>query len=314
MKTLFITLALVILPIPMLLGTPDRSVEVVEEFLGSNETGFAILRSEYDNLGSYYSNRVSRYLDEYEKTPKEEGRALAIAKRVKSALLLDTKNFHDQGESSETVLAQDNSIAFAELLRKYPVRGRTWSQEQTSKLTHGKKQGVYAGHFHVVSHWEVATEVFGFASDDHECVLEEVKEDKNCIYLRLSTREGEDEGDRQTRWICNVPAKTSQILAHLALEPVCLAAGRHPTLQDAVQHAQNILKKAAAEKHPIFELHVWSVTTDNGPPVFTVMLPGELTSMTPEKFERLKKLMGQDLIPISTERCQERTQVRKLDP
>jgi hypothetical protein len=314
MKPIFTALGLVLMPVSLLFGTPDRSVEIVEDFLGSNETGFAILRSEYDNLGSYYASRVRRYLDEYEKTPKDSGRVLAIAKRVKSVLLLDTKDFHDQGQSSETVLAQDNGIAYAELLRKYPARGKAWPREKLAKLAHGRNQGVYAGRYHVVSHWELATELFGFAKDDHDCVLEQVMEDMNCLYLRVSTSEGEDEGDRQNRWICNVPAKTEQIHAHLALEPLCLAAGRHPTVEAAVQHAQGILKQAAEEKYPMFELHVWSVISDSGPPLFMVMLPGALESMHTEKFERLKKLMGADLAPMSTERCQERTLVRPRAP
>lgn len=310
MKTHLTSFGLSLLLLTGAMGTPDRLVEIVEDFFGSNEMGFAILRTETDNLGSYYSSRVRRYFDEYEKTPREQGRSLAIAKRVRSVLLLDAKYSRGlEPEPSEQILSQDNSIVFADLLKKYPARAVPWTKERQAKLTYGKKEGVYAGRLGIVTHGETISEVFGLEGDDHEAVLDEVMEDMNCIYLRLSTVLEGDEGDRQTRWICNVPAKTEQIKAHLDLEPHCLAAGNHKTREDAVKHAKQVLKAAAANKYPIHELHVWSASISNGERFFTVAIYGMMQGIQSERFERLKKIMGPDIAPTSTESFFEHTWV-----
>ena len=46
-----------------LAATPDHAVSVTERVLGSNPIGFAVLRTETDNLASYYSSRVTTWLD-----------------------------------------------------------------------------------------------------------------------------------------------------------------------------------------------------------------------------------------------------------
>jgi hypothetical protein len=46
--------------LPSALATPDHQITVREQFLGSNKDGYVILRTEYDNQGSYYSSRTRR--------------------------------------------------------------------------------------------------------------------------------------------------------------------------------------------------------------------------------------------------------------
>jgi len=64
MKQLLLALGLILVSATFVLGTPDRVLDIEEDFLGSNAEAFAILRTEHDNLGSYYADRVKRYLDE----------------------------------------------------------------------------------------------------------------------------------------------------------------------------------------------------------------------------------------------------------
>jgi len=45
-------------------GSPDHAMDLREEFLGSNDSGFAVLRIETDNQRSYYSDASKVMLQE----------------------------------------------------------------------------------------------------------------------------------------------------------------------------------------------------------------------------------------------------------
>jgi hypothetical protein len=280
-------------------------VDVAEEFLGSNETGFVLLRTESDNQGSYYTTRIKRYLDEYVKLPTREGYSLVIAKKQTSTLLLDVAYSQDpDGVRSETLHFEDSQVSLSAILKKYPTRGSRWTAEQRGKLRSPSNElAIYAGNLCIVSNWELTTEIFGFESGKVEAHLDAVLEDMNCIYLNVSTG-GEDEGS-QSRWVCNLPEKSRQLRAHLHLEPLCLCSGRFASAEEAQQQARATLIQARESNLNLSNLEIWSVSQDIGKPIFTLVLRRALDGIHPEKFENLKRLVGADLAPISTKRFQE---------
>lgn len=66
-------LAIGILAAP-LAATPDHAVTVNERLFGANATDYAVLRIEDDDQGSYYTFRVSTWLDEYSKESRGLGK------------------------------------------------------------------------------------------------------------------------------------------------------------------------------------------------------------------------------------------------
>ena len=293
------------------MATPDRAVHVDEDIFGSNETGFAILRTETDNLGSYYTSRTKRYIDEYVKESKEAGYSLALARKERSTLILDTRDSHGpDAEKSQTTEAEDLSVSLAALLKKYPARPRRWNAEQVGKLGKtGSGHGVYAGRFCVVSDYEMARHVFGLEASELEWRLDEVAEDMNSVYLKVYTGTVDDDGDKQSRWICNVPTKSEQLHAHLNLETSCLVSGRFPTVEEAWEQVRVIRAKAKEANHSLYGLEVWSVSQPTGKPVFTLVLRDAVREITAGRFERLKQLIGADLAPTTTSHFLERTKV-----
>jgi len=233
-----------------------------------------------------------------------------MASKVKSTLILDTTRSHDpDGEKSEKTHAEDGSISLAAILKKYPARAVKWDKGRFAKLTVSQGGGVYAGNISIASNREVATEVFGFKTDEIEWNLEEVMDDMNCVYLHFTTGAEDDDSGKQSRWMCNVPRKSKQIHDHLNLEPLCLAAGSYKTAEEALEHARSISKKAKDAKQYPPELEVWSVSHDSGDPRFTIVLRNSMNDIQPEKFDRLKLLVGPDLAPTSSKRFQERTKI-----
>ena len=309
MNPRFLALGFFLAAVALTFATPDRAVHVEEDILGSNETGFLILRTESDNLGSYYTSRTKRYIDEYVKEPKEAGYSLALARKERSTLILDTRDSHGpDDDQSQTTEAEDLSVSLAALLKKYPARPRRWNAEQVAKLGKtGSNQGVYAGRFCVVSNYEMVNHVFGLESSEVEWRLDEVAEDMNCVYLKVYTGTGDDDGDKQSRWICNVPQKSEQLHAHLNLEPICLVSGQFPTAEEAWEKVRTIGPKAKEAKQSLYGLEVWSVSQPTGKPVFTLVLRDAAREISVERFERLKQLIGADLAPTTTGHFLEQT-------
>ncbi|WP_395740066.1 hypothetical protein [Prosthecobacter sp.] len=290
-----------------LFGTPDRTIRVEEDFLGSNETGFAILRTETDNHSSYYRLQVTRYLDEYEKVPEQQPEACFLARRVKRTTLLDVDHLRDPdtGKPSENVRTRDDSTQMADLLTRYPARAQRWDASRFAKLSSWKKDGrISSGEANFLSNYtSLPEEIFGEYHRQPKWKMEQAMEDMNALYLRVTTgmqEADEDEGSSQSRWICLIPAKTRQVHDHLALQPAYLCAGSHPTAEDAVKQAREIKAKAAEAKSPVPALAVWSVRYGGAPLCFTLVLQESMEDMQPERFKQLQLLFGTSLSPISS--------------
>ena len=317
MKTSLACLAWVFVSSVTLLGTPDRSITVEEDFLGSNATGFAILRTETDNHSSYYQLQVTRYLDEYDKTPEQQPVASFLARRVKRTMLLDVDRLIDTetGAKSENVRTRNDSTQMADLLTRYPERAYRWDGSRFAKLSSWKRNGrITSGQADFLSNWtSLPEEIFGKYEHQPEWKLEQAMEDMNSLYLRVSTGpegvEADDGGIRQTRWICIIPDKTRQIHAHLELQPMYLCAGSYATADEAVKQAREVLKKAKETKVRTPSLEVWSVEYFDSPLCYTLVVRDEMKDIEPKKFKQLQRLLGPDLSPTTSECFVARTQV-----
>ncbi len=259
MKTPALVLTALCSLIHPLTATPDHAVSVTERVLGSNPGGFAVIRTETDNLGSYYSSRVTTWLDEIPKTP--EGR-----EKVKSTLLLDVTHSVDANHEdrntpppvAEKINSQDTSLTLASVLQRYPDQiQQTWTPEQLSKLEIHQVGGIHFNRrLSLVHGTSVQQKIFGGRRADEPWSLSEVTEDADCIYLRLSI--GKDSGP-ESRIVCVPPEITKRQRDQASAQPVYLTAGKFDTREEAAQAARTIMTKARELKFHGFHPEIWSL-------------------------------------------------------
>ncbi|WP_395752597.1 hypothetical protein [Prosthecobacter sp.] len=319
MKATLACLACIFASSMSLLGTPDRTITVDEDFLGSNATSFAILRTETDNHSSYYRLQVTRYLDEYEKTPEQQPVASFLARRIKRTTLLDMDRLidPDTGAKSENVRTRNDSTQLADLLTRYPERAYRWDGSRFAKLSSWKRDGrITSGQANFLSNYtSLPEEIFGKYEHRPEWKLEQATEDMNSLYLRVSTGlegvEADDEGSRQSRWICIIPAKTRQVHDHLDLQPMYLCAGSFPKAEEAVKQAREMITKAREAKSALPSLEVWSVQYGSSPVCHTLVLRTSMEDIQPDAFKQLQLIFGASLSPISSGCFLERTHFKE---
>ena len=245
--------------IPPLAATPDHAVSVSERFLGSNPTGFSVIRVEIDNLGSYYSSRMTTWLDEISKT--SDGR-----EKMKSTLLLDVTQTVDLEHTdpntppavAEKSNSQDATLTLASVLQRYPGQIQaSWTPEQLARLEVHQVGGIHFNRKLSLIHGTFIHEkIFGGRHADEAWSLSEVSEDADCIYLKLAI--GNDSGP-ESRMVC-VPAEiTKRQRDQASAQPVYLVAGRFESREEAVQAAKPIMAKARELKLHSFQLEIWSL-------------------------------------------------------
>lgn len=313
MKSLLLSWVWLLAGVTSVTATPDRQIIVEEDLLGSNATGFLILRTVSDNRGSYYSDHSIRYLDEYEKKPQTQPIESTLARRVKRTVLLDvatSRDYPDDGGPmtvSENVKEQDGDIKLAELLRRFPQRPRRWLTARRKKLESWKHdEDIYSGQFQVLSKYDISSEVFDQSSyKGFNYRIQDVMEDSNSIFLRMTTgiddEVEQDEMSSQSRWVCLVPEATQRVRDHLELPPQHLCTGYYKGAGEAAARVRELLKQDV-KKHlydPPFE--VWKISGQDTEAYFTVVIRCDLESIRPERFEELKKQIAPDLSPISTQ-------------
>jgi hypothetical protein len=259
MKTPILVLTALCNLIHPLAATPDHAVSVTERVLGSNPGGFAVLRTETDNLGSYDNSRVTTWLDEIPKTA--DGR-----EKVKSTLLLDVSHTVDVNHADpntpppvmEKINSQDTSLSLASVLQRYPGQMRSaWTPEQLSKLEIDQVGGVIFNRKLALIHGtHIQQKLFGGRHADEPWSLGEVTEDADCLYLRLTI--GNDSGP-ESRIVCVPPEITKRQRDQASVQPVYLVAGKFESREDAVQAARPIMAKARDLKIHSFQLEIWSL-------------------------------------------------------
>ena len=242
-----------------LAATPDHAVGVSEHFLGSNPTAFAVLRRQTDNLGSYYSSRVTTWLDEIPKT--SDGRD-----KVKSTLLLNVTFTVDIEHTdpntpapvSEKINSQDASLSLAAVIQRYPGQMLpSWTPSQLSRLEIHQIGGIHSNRrLSLVHGTYIREKIFGGRNAEDPWMIDEVSEDADCIYLRLSI--GHD-SNRESRIVCVPPEITKQHRDQASAQPVYLIAGKFDTRNEAMVAAGTMVAKAREKKLHGFQLEIWSL-------------------------------------------------------
>lgn len=298
------------------LATPDRIVTVDEQLVGSNAMGFGILRTETDNLGSYYAYRTKRFLDDYSKSPDDAKVESVVAARIRSRLLLDVTYSIDPAHSgpqieaakSEKVNAKDDSIVWADILKEYPNAAARWEEKWFSRLTTDQAGGVFLGTVNIVWGETITKKVFEERLPALNWSLDEVVEDMNCLYLRISKRTGDEV--RETRLVCIPPRKSRQAGDHLHLKPFYLIAGSYETEKEALQEALALLKKCKEKGYAGFSPEIWSVWKRTDKIVYVIADQSSMDHIKEESFTTLERVLGVDLVPLSSEFFREKTKVQ----
>ena len=108
MKSLLLSWVWLLAGVTSVTATPDRQIIVEEDLIGSNATGFLILRTVFDNRGSYFIDHTIRYLDEYEKKPQTQPIESTLARRVKRTVLLDVTTSRDYPDDGGPMTVSEN--------------------------------------------------------------------------------------------------------------------------------------------------------------------------------------------------------------
>lgn len=292
-----------------LTATPDHAVSVTERFLGSNSTGFVVLRTEIDNLSSYYSSRNTTWLDEIPKTV--DGR-----EKTKSTLLLDVTDSVDIDHTdrntpapvTESINSQDASLTLASILQKYPDHlGTSWTPEQLSKLTIDQVGGIhFNGKLYFIDGTFIQKTIFGDRHGEELWALSEVSEDSDCIYLRLSI--GNDSGP-ESRIVCVPPDVTKRQRDQSTAQPVYLIAGKFKTREEAVQAARIMVTKAKGKKFYGFYPEIWSFEDGTLKTQYVVADSFSTERIIRGGIPEMEKTLEIHLTPMSSDHFIERTLV-----
>lgn len=292
-----------------LAATPDHSVSVTERVLGSNSTGFAVLRTEHDNMCSYYSSRVTTWLDEIPKTPN--GR-----EQMKSTLLLDVTRSRDSNHSdpntpapvTETINSQNATLSLASVLQRYPGQlQQAWTPEQIAKLEIDPNAGIsYNGKLVFIHGSAIGEKIFGGRHGGEPWALDEVAEDADSIYLRLSV--GQDEGP-ESRIVCVPPAITKRQRDQADAQPVYLTTGKFDTRDEAIQAARTLVEKAREKKFSDFFPEIWSLMDGDSTSKYVVAERFSTQMIKNGRLSEIESTLEIRLTPMSSDRFIERTKV-----
>jgi hypothetical protein len=277
-------------------ATPSRTTTIRETFLGSNATGYAILRTESDNLGSYYKEHRTTWLDEYQKDAQKDT-------KPRSTQLLDQTHFTDPADTtrkSTTEHSKDAKTTLADIIDRYPQMVLVpWPLEQTKELHFDKNTGSteYKSQCLIAAKTLLGSR---FGHEDPGATLEllAVAEDSNCIFLTIAT--DNDEG-QESRIICIPAAITRNIHALKNLEPLYLSAGSFDSEKEALALVRKMQANAGNSYGPA--PMVWSVFhSDTGKTDYAVVLANSADLIKRNEFgAKQQDLFGMHMVPITSE-------------
>ena len=247
-------------------GTPDRATTIHEKFLGSNTTGYAILRTESDNLGSHYSEHCRTWLDEYEKNGLN-GKLTRSSLLLDQSLSMDAENVNKQATVENS---KDKKISLAYIIQKYPQMSLTsWTKEQIRELQLDQKNKKIKFKTQDL----IKGEVLGSLPMGADSILA-VEEDSNCIFVTLL--KGLDES-REVRIVCIPVDVTRNVHALMHLEPLYLCAGTFKSEKEALEKVREMQVVASkyykGKYYNKRNLMIWSVYhSDIGKTDYVVVL------------------------------------------
>jgi len=172
-------------------ATPGGSSKTKEKFIGSNETGFAVLRTTREIKGSHYEQFYKRYLDVYVKEVHETEDGPHGMKLESSTLITDiTKDTTHYPKVGTTVNFQNTELKYSEVLVKFHQELHL-VEPTLITLIKEDKDAVISG---------LIRERLGYGPDvtKKNWKIVEVMRDPNCIYLKVKL------GDNN-KYICILP-------------------------------------------------------------------------------------------------------------
>jgi len=293
--------------VTLAMATPDQVVSVQERLLGSNENGFVTLRTENDNLGSYFSSRSKRFLVEYSKQPSDSRHDSNLGAEIRSTLLLDSSSSDERRESgqqgpgrvTQTVKEQDREVKLAALLLQFPHYAKRWTDEQMKALQCDPTGGVYLGPTNIVWGGWITQRFVGDPNAKLDWQLEDVFEDGNALYFSVSV---EDLGQRL---VAIPPRKTQQVRDQLSKQTVYLVAGSFKAVEEAVQSGRELIEKSNGK----FKPEVWSVGRWSEEMQYVVADSESARRIERNEFKILEALTGVDFTVMDGKYFTERTVV-----
>ena len=297
--------AFLVLSISRLGATPDQVLVVTERLLGTGIDGFAILRVERDNQGSYYSSGEKHFLDIYEKKAREEGPD--IASKVSTTLLLDqTYSRHPDAKADAPPVVTTNEKAVAgeatalpELLAKFPQMPEQWTAEKFQKLEAHPTGGVSIERANLIWGGSVK-EAFGVDRNaEFDWKLEEVMEDSNSLFLKATA-------ENQTRWICLLTGTTAQVRARLLMKEFYLVAGSFDTEEEAVAMARQINGIRKDKRFFGFSPELWSERTPADKIRYRVVSGLTEDEVGSDSSSKVEAILGLDIDVTTSSRFKDR--------
>lgn len=298
-------LAFLVPSVSRLGATPDHVLEVSERLLGTSGDGFAFLRVEWDNQGSYYTFNEKHFLDIYEKKAREKGPD--IATKASTVLLVDrTYTRHPDAKADSPPDVKTNEMAevgealsLAVLIARFPQMPGEWEAEKFLRLGAHPTAGVSIDRSHVIwGGW--VKERFGVDRNaEFDWKLEDVMEDSNSLFLKVSA-------ENQTRWVCVLPKTTKQVRARLSMNEFYLVAGTFDTEEAAVGLARDINVMRREKKFFKFSPEVWSERTPADKIRYLVVSGLTKNAVGSDSSSKLGLVLGLKIEVASSSRFQDR--------
>ncbi len=276
-------------------ATPDHSVAVSERLLGSNKDGYAIIRTETDNMGSYYQEKRVVWLDEYSKADGPS------AKPTKSTQFLELNisiDIDDQNKVTTKAGDRSQRPSLADVVERYTTMiFNPWDADQFAELKFNPNTGhtTYKSQTLIGDGALLGTRFRASGSENH-LSLRSVEEDSNSTFLNISTPR--DEGS-ELRVICISPKATSNLRALKDLKPIYLSAGTFGSAKEALAHLNKLAENKTLPRH---NMEVWSVFhADTEKTDYSVVLENSEDIIRRNELSASQEPLGLNLIPISSE-------------
>jgi hypothetical protein len=292
-------------------ATPDHEVRFEEQLLGSNADGYITLKTEHDNLGSYYSSRTKRFLVEYSKAPQDPKIGESLGAELRRDLLLDVTTRVDADPAPGTVPtksvkvnSRNETVLLADILLRFPATPEPWDKDKFAKLSSHPTAGVRMGEVPIAWGGWIKERFGADRNAELEWTVSEVREDGNGLFLIVRS-------DSRGQRIVSIPdRKTRQVRDHLAKQPIYLIAGKFKTLDEALARARELIQTTQGK----FEPEVWSAGSSTEQLDFVVADSKSRDHLRGGGFEAFEKETGTDLSAMSSERFIERTEISPLIP
>lgn len=294
----------------MIHATPERVINIDERLVGTGDGIHAILRTERDNLGSYYSDRENIWLDEY-------ASGESIRQLVKSTHLLDVTFIIDANHTDRNtppaverrVAHEDDSLPWASVLSRYPLReSEPWPESRMEMITSHQAGGIRFKNRIMLLDTKIITETFGKQYTDHPWAIKSIVESGGLLFLTIEKSTPDE--TRETR-IFHVPRENSQTIHdQMDLEPIYLATGSYESLDEAMAVTGQLI--AQAREAEVFSFHpeIWEERHPAPRTRYVIVLQHSMKLIESGRHTNIQKVLGVELVPTSSKNFWKRTHVK----